>query len=96
MYDKGESVACNLMRMVCTLMFGIVVSFVCLMIRILTFTFKDGHKVTPFKIWRIRRFTALKLLFYRKMPGVCRWLRLSGYLENLNNRVGRKNRKYGL
>ena len=90
LYDKDRNIFWNLARVLCIALFGLVVTIICILIRLVTLTTFDGHKITRFKVWRIRKLTGLKLWFFYNFPDVCRMLDLYSYMVLLNKKVGRR------
>lgn len=70
------------------LSFNIVLGAVCSLIYLLTFAWADKGKVTRFKVWRIRRFTRLKIYAYRKMPRLCKYFGIYSYLKDVEKKFG--------
>jgi hypothetical protein len=85
-YDKSKGILWNVLRGLVVLVFGIIVSVACILIRLITMTYTDKHKITRFKIWRIRKLTGLKLWFFHNFPDVCRFLDIHGYLAMIDKK----------
>jgi hypothetical protein len=90
LYDRNRSLIWNFLRGIITAVFGGIVALVCVLIRAVSLTNFDGHKVTRFKIWRIRKLTGLKLWFFHNFPEACKFLDLYGYLKILDKKFNKK------
>jgi hypothetical protein len=80
-----------ILRYLTIIPFSFIIWLVCSLIILFTGTCFGKHKVTRFKVWRIRKLTALKLWFFHNFRWLCEWLDIADYLNWIDKKFN-KNR----